>query len=120
MIVKCKFVSVWDDDIEVITDAELDTESGEILNIEQAEDFDSENVNILTDEYIIAEPKYDEDLDEWDGKYFKVCMDCHEHVIGFMGMWDDEFGSYIGHYGCPNCNENGNTLHKNWYNMEAV
>ena len=71
MIVKCKFVSVWDDDIEVITDAELDTESGEILNIEQAEDFDSENVNILTDEYIIAEPKYDEDLDEWDGNLFR-------------------------------------------------
>lgn len=113
MIVKCKFVSVWDDATEIMTDAELDTETGEIMNIETK---DVEDIEVLTDEYILAEPVWNEIEQEWNGIYIKVCQDCHDHVIGFMGMWDDELtGDYIEHYGCPECNDDGDTLHQDWY-----
>lgn len=113
MITKCKFISVWDDDTEIMTDAELDTETGKILNIETV---DPGEVDILTDEYILANPVYNSESQEWTGTYFKVCEDCHEHIIGFQGMWDDECDSYSSHYGCPECT--GNKIQKSWINDE--
>lgn len=107
--VKCIFVSVWDEDIEIKSDALLNKETGEITVLEKQEL--PNDINFLTDEYIIAEPD-----EHGEGKYFKVCQDCHDHVIGFMGMWDDPMtGNYEEHYGCPVCNEEGDPLVKDWY-----
>lgn len=104
-----KFVSVWDDEIENVTNASLDLTTGEVYSDELTEA--PENVEKLTDEYIIINE------DEPNEKIFHICPECHSHVIGFLDMWDDEVtGDYIEHRGCPSCNET--SLVQDWIDME--
>lgn len=55
MTIRCKYVSVWDDGIQLESDALIDLDTGQIVDIEIVKfDFDSD---ILTDEYVIVEWK---------------------------------------------------------------
>lgn len=55
MIAHCKYVSVWDDGIQLESDALVDLDTDQIVDIEIVKfDFDSD---ILTDEYVIVEGK---------------------------------------------------------------
>ena len=67
MIKKGTFTSVWDNDVEISTPAELDTETGEV----SAESVDAGDVDILEEEYFTDE----------DGEEYEVCPECHEYII---------------------------------------
>lgn len=68
MITKGTFTSVWDGGIEVSTNAELNTETGEVT-VQTAVEIDG--LNNLEREYFT-----DEDEDE-----HTICPDCHEYIM---------------------------------------
>ena len=65
MKLKGQFTSIWDGGTEIVTDAVLDTETGEIVT----ESVDAP-VETLDDEYF-----------ESDDEIYEVCPDCHTHIL---------------------------------------
>jgi hypothetical protein len=66
MILKGTFTSVWDNDVEITTAAELDTETGEVTT----EPVDADDVDILEEEYFT----------DTEGNQYEVCTECHEYI----------------------------------------
>jgi len=61
------FVSIWDCNTKICTQAELIIDTGEILT----KSIDINNVNFLEREYFESE----------DGEIFEVCPECHEYIL---------------------------------------
>ena len=74
---KGTFTSIWDDGIEIITPAVLNTETGEITS-EAAE---VDNVDVLVREFF---------TDEDDNEY-EICPECHEFIL--KSVMKDGIGS---------------------------
>lgn len=76
--------SVWDDGAATFdTNAELDTESGEVVSLETIDGDAIEGLGCLTEETFRSGNK------EWD-----VCMECHQFIIQ-VDMVDDSTGHGI-------------------------
>jgi hypothetical protein len=67
MTKKGTFTSVWDDGVEVRTSAELNLETGELINVETS---DTDGLDILQKEYFTDE----------DGDEYEICDTCHEYI----------------------------------------
>jgi len=67
MIIKGTFTSIWDDDNDITTPAELNTKTGEVT----AESVEAHDVEILNKEYFTNEK----------GEEFEVCPECHEYIL---------------------------------------
>ena len=50
MIIKAKFISIWDDDDEIITNCPVNTDTLEVFDIEQSEE---ESEGICTGQYVL-------------------------------------------------------------------
>ena len=69
---KGQFVSVWDSGTEISTNATLNAETGELIEIETV---DVSEVDNLVREYFVSS--------EWfnSGQEFEVCLDCHCFIL---------------------------------------
>jgi hypothetical protein len=63
------FTSVWDDGFEVVTNAELDEETGEVTA--DCVDTDDLDLDILDREYFT----------DVEGVEHEVCTECHEYIM---------------------------------------
>ena len=66
---KGTFTSVWDGGNEIITNAELDEETGKV--IAESVDVDDLDLEYLDKEYFTDE----------EGNEYSICPDCHEYVM---------------------------------------
>jgi hypothetical protein len=66
-VVKGIFTSVWDGDVEIPTPAVLDLDTGEITT----SCVEVDGITVLKEEY----------FDDENGKRYKVCPVCHNHII---------------------------------------
>lgn len=89
---KAKFVSIWDDGIEIRSNCEYDKTTGEIYCIEVA---DLTEVKLLKREYI-----------DFNGEEIEVCQECHTYTI--HPVVDRSTTVVIEHPECrnPNCTPN--------------
>lgn len=69
MKLKGTFTSIWDGDTEITTDAELDTETGEVTC--ESIDVDDMDLECLEREFF---------TDEDDNEY-RICTTCHEYIL---------------------------------------
>jgi hypothetical protein len=67
MEIKGTFTSIWDDDVEITTNATLDTETGEVTT----EAVEIDNVDILVGESFTDE----------NGNQYDICPECHEYIL---------------------------------------
>lgn len=67
MEIKGKFISIWDDGIEICTDATLDTETGEVFT----NSVDVNNLEVLIEEFFRDEEGYEDE----------ICPFCHTHIL---------------------------------------
>ena len=65
-ILKGTFTSVWDGDVEVTTNATLDTDTGYVVAEPTNVSVDSLDREYFTDE---------------DGDEYEICSDCHEYIM---------------------------------------
>jgi len=77
MKIKGTFTSVWDGGTTIVTNAILDSDTGEVIT----EPVDA-LVDTLDDEYFTAE---DEDF-KISPKDFKICPNCHTHILKTVMM----------------------------------
>jgi hypothetical protein len=71
MKIKGVFTSVWDDDVEIVTKAILDTETGEVT----AETAEVENLDILQREFFTSEEFANA------GEEYEICPECHTFIL---------------------------------------
>jgi hypothetical protein len=67
---KGTFVSVWDNGVEIRTNAVLNTETGEVI----AESVEADDVEILDREFFESDEPFN------SGEEFEVCPECHEYI----------------------------------------
>ena len=67
---KAKFISIWDGNIEIVTNCEYDPETGCIYFTEVSDD-GAEGLQCLDREYIELQ----------DGEEIEVCHACHEYTV---------------------------------------
>jgi hypothetical protein len=87
-LVKGYFVSVWDDDVEVRTEAELDTKTGNITVKNKA---NIDGLNLLNYEF----------FEDEDGNEYKVCPTCHEYIL--KDYVDVRTKNVLEYQACPEC-----------------
>lgn len=66
-MIKGKFVSIWDGGTEIVTNAELNECTGEVIS----DSVDVSNVEILDQEY----------FEDENGNEYEVCPDCHSFIL---------------------------------------
>ena len=93
----CKFVSVWDGGVTVVTEAEFDEKTGEVT----ADTAEVCGLQTLEREFIEL-PNGDE---------IEVCPDCHEYILKTVMEPDAEGYSEVQHCSNPECEEMMDTIY---------
>ncbi len=100
MKIKGKFISNWDNDIEISTKAELNTKTGEVIS----ESLEVVGLDILNEEIFIAD-------DEEIAETYIICEECHEYILK-IEILEGVGKQLYEHYHCmnPDCDNSSGEL----------